>query len=290
MNGNFRKIFLLITLKLHLIQSLSINCLFQTYSWNNLLGTYYCCEVKNITNSEINSVNVTEITGQHQSGRDNNDVRFIFFNGWTSEINQTFIPRGLQFFFPNTVMIIFWRAGISELFADDLVNFPKLIHFELERGPILSIPANFFERNLKLERVKMYAINSLRHVGENLLGNLKNLTIADFRFSGCVREIAEGQYEIHELNQRLHILCPPLETTTTTTSIPSSTTTTTTTTSIPSSTTTAKITTTVESSTENEECPNSCSTKIEALEEDIEEYKKRLIELEKVVRELTVRP
>lgn len=233
------KIFLFLLLGAMTVDSLVINCLF--YGPMQFMDdAEYICRVTSLSNQEIETVE--KVTGDHSSGKSLIDVEGIRFYGFEYDLSLSSVPSNLNEFFPNLIDIGIHETGLKTLTINDLSHFPNLQKFSCGNNPIVSIPANFFQENLKLEFVQFYGSQVLRHIGENLLGSLAKLNWAYFDNNYCISRIAITIANVQELNKNLHIYCPEVE-----------------------------------------QCPSSCSERSDNLE-------KRVEELERLVREITVRP
>jgi hypothetical protein len=200
----------------HQVKSLNIECEFrvENFTVSNNPWPYYGCFVVDVINLEFENRNIKEVFGEHDdSTRDNSDVETIFFDG-IYNAKMPFIPKNLHEFFPNIKMIFYHQVGLLELNEDDLIHFPKLIVFESKNNPIKVIPAGLFKNNSHMDFLEFTGSSFLQSIGKNLLGNLTHLQVAIFVKNQCINEFAIGIEEISKLNEELHILCPPYETST----------------------------------------------------------------------------
>lgn len=185
------------------------------------------------------------------------------------------IPRGLERFFPNLI-ILRWAAGnLAIMNADDLRPFPELISLSISGNRFTSLSANIFRFSLKLQRLHFQG-NFLEHAGNNLLVH-SPLTFVDFRRNNCIDMLGDTPASIMAIRVRLQTHCsrqsppePPNLTTTTISTI---------------------------STTPSDECQTGCSMKIDNLEQEISEfrdevsdYKRRIEELERQMREMISNP
>lgn len=280
------KLILLVFLFSQPIASLNIECDFYMEIILDLgvPPTRYVCSVVSVL--DLDNVNVQRISGRHMIRRDDSNVEVIEFN----RINElTFFPGNIHQFFPNLIAIKFERTGLTSLSSENLRDFPNLLLFSVVHNNIVSIPANLFQNNRRLQHLTIDNSPVLESIGENLLGRLIDLNVASFRNNLCISDVARSRNAVIRLNDILHIECPfrGEETTTSTTSTTSSTT---------------------RNPSEIDYCPASCSDKIaciadefetgfaeqklinERLEEAQQQNAARIQELEKIIREINVRP
>jgi hypothetical protein len=225
---------------------LSIECGFGGFPWN-IVGSLYTCYANEMW--DFDEPNIKFINEKHQIGMNSNDVKAIKFAESDTEGLRN-IPDNIHTFFPNIqVIAVFAKNNITEISSENLRNYKNLTNFDLGLSKITSIPGDFFKHNPKLNVVDFYNNYNLEHVGENLLGNLSKLRLADFRSNKCISFYAESPGSIETLNEMLLQKCPPSETMTTSTS-------TTTTSAIPP---------------EIEYCPFACSADIQDLTQKLQD-------------------
>ena len=192
------------------------------------------------------------------------------------------IPKDIDRFFPNLKTIRWMDSHLLEISADDLKPFSNFQIFSSWHNRLVSIPGDLFKFTPNLQFVRFYD-NSLKHVGPNLLADLKDLKEANFQFNSCVNVLASTVEMIQELNQQLPIMCAPKDLTTTTTTKISS----------PPATTETQAT-----------CSAACVDRIEKiksqttdqtgtisrLQDVIDGCEKRIMELEMQMREFSASP
>jgi hypothetical protein len=179
-----------------------INCKFDNKSFSQL-DSFYACAV---TSLEIKFKRIiTKVNGNHLHGKTNKDVKTLFFEEF-SEI--TFIPRGIENFFPNIFALGFDLCNITQLNAEDLKPLKNLEWFSIERNFYLErIPSKFFANNPKLKAL-WFSHNNIKHVGVNLLDSLSHLRWVNFVNNPCVNKFATFPSDLIELKEILKINCP----------------------------------------------------------------------------------
>lgn len=124
------------------------------------------------------------------------------------------IPREIEKFFPDLTSIYFSESNITTISADDLKPFLNLLKLYLPNNKLVTLDGDLFQYTRKLQ-VVWIQINSLQHVGHDLLTGLNDLTMAYFHSNPCINIYATTREAVQQLNLQLPISCPPLETTTT---------------------------------------------------------------------------
>lgn len=269
---------------LSFVQGVIMNCKYETRN-SNLLGTTYICWATSLNSENLKMI--TELHGQHLSGKSNADVGIFI------ETNKKlkYIPTNFVDYFPNLKDISF-SAPLLSLTSADLKPFPNLLSFTSGHGEFRSIEGDLFKYTRKLESIQ-FMYGHLEHVGENLLSGLYDLSQADFYVNTCISLTANTPTKIEELKEKLLLRCPAVVATTTTSS---------TTTSMPTtpSSTTLPITSTLSMSTT--QCSNRCSLGIEfdqqvdqqsyinsLLDQKLLIQENRIVELEMQIREINSR-
>lgn len=197
---------------------IQIGCNFGNAGWGSLIGTLYSCQITSMTLS-ANSTHVTGYSGNHLSGYTSADVRgvYIHADGCTS-FNLTSFPRGFSALFPDIFGLYFSGCPYGAMNGDELIEYPNLKRFSTIYTNLISIPRNIFNLNPSMSFIEFHS-NKIETVGEGLLDNLQNLTIADFRFNVCINMQANNASQIPALIQALRNQCPDNEPSTTTTTL-----------------------------------------------------------------------
>lgn len=295
-------------------QGVVVNCKFQMMNWGSPLGNIYFCDSR--SDNMGNLTVIEEINGEHLSGKNNQNVQGFLENGWELQ----YIPSNLAEFFPNLKALLIY-GPLLRLVASDLKPFPNLVMFTSQGSELTSIDGDFFQHTRKLQIIEV-SYGKLQNVGENILSRLNELTRADFRSNSCIQFYAESSQRIAELKKKLLTECPPLPSLTTTPIPTTEATTTPIPTTIPTtiSITTSKPTTTTIPTTTVAQCSLRCSLneevdelrknnsrqdgeivellKINAVmqsvidkqDEIIRNQEDRLVEVEKLIREIAARP
>ncbi len=121
---------------------IEINCYF---------SSDYDCEVISIDTSD-GSPEVLAVSGNHDSGKSNEDVkRFFMYRSDCQNLNS--FPSNLSFFFPNLEKLNLRGCNITTLNGDVLQEFPGLLEFDFEDTFLKHVPGNLFDNLLSLERI-----------------------------------------------------------------------------------------------------------------------------------------
>lgn len=179
---------------------------------------------------------LTNVTGNHLDGRTNEDVEFL--DTWYQFLLDR-IPRGIATFFPNLKGIEWFTAGLKTIEAQDLEPFTNLQLLSIPNNAIISLDGDLFKHNSKLQWLSLHG-NQLQRVGHNLFAGLHDLTFANFLHNPCIHIVAETSEDVKNLNDKLPVSCPPLETPTT---------------------------------PDDAECPVECSRQIDLIENEINELR-----------------
>lgn len=246
---------------------LSFECEFSEIITWGITGNKYTCIPLNVWGFDESEI--TFINGTHQADKKDKDVKGLLIPNFVEKLEK--FPRNIHEFFPKLEAVQVESNNISEITSADLQNYDKLENFGLLSSQITSLPGDLFNFNSKLIKVAIFANHLLSHVGENILGNLKHLKGANFLQNKCINSLATTPESIQTLKEELVTKCPPL---TTTTSQPPTTT-----------------------QPDNDQCPLACSNEMEKLQQTIESLEdlvhqntEKILELEKRILEITVRP
>lgn len=180
------KILILSLILISTASALTFTCLFRMRTIYSLL--YYTCDEPKI--SGINeSENLTEVYGNHMTGKSNSDVTFLWIY---RPQNLTFFPKNIEKFFPNLVSIIFTYTDIVSFIGDEFRAFPELFYVTLSNNKKLErIPGNLFEFNPLINDTRFHDCN-LKYIGEGLFDGLKKLKFLDVLFNDCVDGFADN--------------------------------------------------------------------------------------------------
>ena len=182
--------------------AISFNCSFQNVIWARV-GLQYTCTA---TIEGFPSPIVTNITGNHQDARTDANVNALAISNHNLEYG---VPRNIELFFPNLVVLSFSNAGIYQISATDISPFPGLKVLILYRNDLESLESDTFIGNSELEHISL-ASNQLRHLGPNLfyqLPNLKSLRLSNnICFDGNGDEDTDNMFKF---TWDVSIKCPP---------------------------------------------------------------------------------
>lgn len=199
------KVFVIFLAFFQLSRAFSINCNFQTEGNGN-----YGCKVTGASGFNISS-HISDVTGALLNGQTPDRVKTFQLLETPREITK--IPQKIHNFFPNFTKFLCQSCAIEVLFADDLIEYPNLRHFEMVHTKITEIPANFFTANHQLTVVD-FSYNEIEIIGENFLENFENLEKLDFTNNSCIDGIGESWEEIQFFLVVLEFACEDPEATT----------------------------------------------------------------------------
>lgn len=234
--------------------SVEIQCSYSFYNYFNG-GWPYACRATVI--SMENPTVVTDITGIHLEGQGNADVQW--FDIRDHELFTT-MPEGVEIFFPNLEAFDWTGGNVSNFDSSIFGQYKNLVRIALSRNKIVTLEGDLRQHTPKLKEFYLER-NLLEHVGVDLLTGLTYLTNAYFNGNPCIDMTAYTPQQMEELKIQLSIRCPPL------------------------SATPDPPTTTISTTTESKECSIRCT-----LNEEVDEMKNRIEELEKQMREVNSNP
>jgi hypothetical protein len=134
----------------------------------------YGCLVQNselITSKDIQTI--FEVRGQHESGKNNNDVNFFY----SHNKKVKFFPRGLTKFFRNIEKVQIYHGKLQEITKEDLKQFgDKLQELWLGYNKIRVIEGDLFEFNPNLEEIDL-SDNYIVHIESGAFNGLEKLLI-----------------------------------------------------------------------------------------------------------------
>jgi hypothetical protein len=165
------------------VQSLILECRF-----GDVWGFGYSCIVQNsqlITSKDDREI--SEVKGQHLSGKTNDDVKFF-----QAEVNVFYFPRNLTNFFKNLDKVWIHRAFLQEITKDDLNQFNNTLReIHLHVNQLKVIPSNLFENNENIEEITL-SDNQIRHVESGAFDGLQKLRIIYFEENPCTNDYDYG--------------------------------------------------------------------------------------------------
>lgn len=255
---------LLLTVFSFPVQSAIFRCSFDEADWF-IVGRRYSCIVEEIQFAEV--AEVTQILGDHMLGRRNAEVEA--FRMLNNDL-VSMLPRNIESFFPNLLVLDLRRSGLTSITAEDLSHWPDLSVFFAGSNEIEEIDGDLFQNSPRLSWIDFFN-NLISNIGVNLLSNLNELTYVDFGHNPCINIWANTPEGIENLKAQLLAQCPPtVEPQTTVTE--SLTTEEQTTTESSTQTTTVSVST----STDRGQCTARCS-----INEEVDELRERIENLER---------
>lgn len=166
----------------------------------NEMGTIYTANVKWINSA---SLPLTEVQGEHEPGRSNEDVvGFVLFHQPGS-----YIPKDIDKFFPNIVAIEWYHSQLLTITSGDLKQFPNLLYLVLDNNKLETLESDLFMFNPKIKYLHL-AYNNVHYVGHDLFTNLTQLQVVHFSQNPCIDFFAKTSDQVKELNVILPIECP----------------------------------------------------------------------------------
>lgn len=184
-------------------KAVEIECQYVDGDWNDL-GSLYTCSGTIV--SVGNPSTVTIISGHHNGGRNNEDVKGFAIAGDRTLIT---IPQGIAEFFSNLEALEWINGDIKTIDSSIFEPFTNLLHINLATNNIVELDGDLFQHSSRLRVIYFYN-NQIYHVGLGLLTGLTDLTSANFRSNPCIDLWATTPEEMRELKNQLPIRCPPL--------------------------------------------------------------------------------
>lgn len=170
------------------VESVAVQCKFE-----EIKNLGYRCDVKSIKITSKDDRIITEIIGDHLSGRSNSDLKFFDCQDHIIK----FFPLELAAFFKNLEIIYIFNATLSELHSSDLQQFGgKLKNFDVNYNEIEDIEAGLFQYNENVE-VIAFSDNKLKHIESGAFRGLNKLT--DLYLNGrnpCIDRTASSRSEV----------------------------------------------------------------------------------------------
>lgn len=193
------------TLKLFLLlifcvvsQSFVIQCKFYVHSVTN----GYSCEVINTQIVGEEDLGVTNVTGQHLEGKDNDDVKTLY-----SDRQMKLFPRSLTEFFPNIQGLIIVGCNAKNISKTDLEEFGENLKvLALQRCGIEVIESDLFEFTPNITDLNI-SENEIVKIEANAIGRLKKLEHFRFGFNPCTSCIYMRSLEISDRVRRVEQKC-----------------------------------------------------------------------------------
>lgn len=180
--------------------AITFNC---SYSFNDfvLIGKEYTCwaTISNVTESNV----LLDVIGTHQPDKDNSDVFALEIQNATQ---LSFIPQGIEIFFPNLWALIIGNHSIVELEGDELRNYNDLRLFGLINGKLEKISGDLFDPTPHMTHLWLTK-NKIKNMSENFINYSENLMFAEFSDNDCISMQATNQFEMEDLAENLRVNC-----------------------------------------------------------------------------------
>jgi hypothetical protein len=164
------------------VSAITFDCRFLNHSFL-VIGSAYACEARLFKIFENRAL--TEVTGQHLSGRNDSNVQVIITLPYLGCNDLYYIPQNVTDFFPNLIGLDFMSCNIQTLNSNDLIGYPRLRFFDLMANRVARIPGDFFESTADLQFIGLDN-NRISQVGHYLLDHLADLERALFYGNVCV--------------------------------------------------------------------------------------------------------
>ena len=185
--------------------AVTLDCRFFFIDWQEINDNYVCAT--QIT--DINAGNegfVTDVTGDHLVGNNNDAVRTLSVSG---QPLLTQIPKDIGKFFKNLQGLEVWGCQLATVSMEDLRPFPDLVVLNIEQNNLFNLPGNLFYHTPNLVWLRCLD-NRIQNIGYGLLDDLHRLQFASFSRNDCIDMSARNQRELVVLKEVLSILCPYL--------------------------------------------------------------------------------
>lgn len=189
---------LLFASNLKTTSAIAVICSYKMHSFN-IVGSVYTCDAR--VNFDGNE-NVTTVSGNHQSGKGDNNVMGIRL----VSLNLPFVPTNINNFFPNLIVLDLFTNIITSISKRHLMPFPSLQYLSLEKNRIDSLDGNLFSGMNSLRRID-FDNNYIRHVGHDLY--LPTGGSIYFYNNPCISQAATTPDQVASLKLNLLRNCPP---------------------------------------------------------------------------------
>lgn len=162
--------FLIIALILHLTITTESIVVFCDFKEGHSYG--YQCSVKYLQITSKDDRMVTDVAGDHLSGKTNDHVKFF------SSVNHVvkFYPLNLANIFKNLETVSIYNATLAEIHSEDLKQFGgKLRKLWNQINAVEVLEADLFQHNPNLELIS-FSKNKIKHVDDGVFENLMKLS------------------------------------------------------------------------------------------------------------------
>lgn len=177
-------VFLIATfLNFEKVESIQFECEYAV----NLLSEYYC-EAKELEITSRDDRTITEISGNHEDGKFNEDVKYFS----CEEQTVNFFPLQLSIFFPNLERVEIKNSNLLEVQSSDLRQFRgNLDEIWLDNNQLEVLEANLFKFNPNLNEIHLNN-NKIKHIEDGAFNGLKKLQSLFLRGNPCVDNFVWG--------------------------------------------------------------------------------------------------
>jgi hypothetical protein len=176
-----------------------INCRFEVSNWS-VVGNVYTCRGTIQVTGEGNPV--VSVTGTHQSGRSNNDVRGLIIDNQLEDF-----PENILNFLPGLTALQFLNGNISTLTEAVLRPYTALRVLGLAGNKLTHLEGDLLHANRALEWVS-FSGNEIRTIERGLLSALPSLTSAFFAENDCINSSTQNRNTMSEFSRQLSTACP----------------------------------------------------------------------------------
>jgi hypothetical protein len=177
------------------------------------IGNVYVCISSNLILDGNSSMISYE--GEHVDGFSDNDVELVhfgvFFDPNETCEHLTFIPQGVERFFPNIRGFVYSGCSFLGLQGNEFDSYRNLVNLEIKFTPISHIPGQLLQQTRHLYYMSFWA-NQIKSVGSGLLDNLYSLSYAIFFDNVCINSgVLYDRFQIRNLAEELNRQCSRLD-------------------------------------------------------------------------------
>lgn len=177
-----------------------LECDYKTYD-DSHWGMRYTCIAKSFRTT-LNDRTVTEVKGNHNSGRGNSDVRRLFIK----KQSCSYLPLNLAAHFPNLEILYVMNSNVQFLYDGDLDGLTNLKVLDVSHNPIEQLGKDFFKGHSSIEQLSFYDCH-LKIIDAEALNPLTNLKFAAFDNNICFDFRGEDASRIRRLKIEIRENC-----------------------------------------------------------------------------------
>lgn len=177
-----------------------LDCNYYLRDW--VIGMVYVCGARVLDFGDGSAV--VGVTQNHLPGKTDNDVTAITFYSQPLK----FVPQNIHVFFKNMRLIHINNTTLSAITSNDLKPFPKLEAIGCDRNLIKTIDGDLFIHNPLLLHINLRN-NYLTNIGPNIFTHLQLLRELYFGGNLCIIEEAKTFAEVRQISLQLAFQCPP---------------------------------------------------------------------------------